>query len=133
MIVPPQYFQSVIALELAVTGALLWQIRYFERESVSSVGLRPFPHPLVRLLVAIVLLGTVLGSLLGIMDGGGKGLATAVGIGFVVSLLPVLLRVLPPLGRSEGTKRSDPHAVVTIVGLLLYGLAAAAFVALIAT
>jgi hypothetical protein len=27
--VPVQYFQSVIAIELAVTGALLWQIRFF--------------------------------------------------------------------------------------------------------
>jgi len=27
---PVQYFQSVIAIELAVTGALLWQIRFFE-------------------------------------------------------------------------------------------------------
>jgi hypothetical protein len=27
--VPIQYFQSVIAVELAVTGALLFQIRYF--------------------------------------------------------------------------------------------------------
>jgi len=28
--VPVQYFQSVIGIELAVTGALLWQIRFFE-------------------------------------------------------------------------------------------------------
>jgi hypothetical protein len=27
---PAQYFRSVIAIELAVTGALLWQIRFFE-------------------------------------------------------------------------------------------------------
>ena len=28
--VPVQYFQSVIAIELAVAGALLWQMRFFE-------------------------------------------------------------------------------------------------------
>jgi hypothetical protein len=31
--VPVQFFQSVIAIELAVAGALLWQIRYFEPTS----------------------------------------------------------------------------------------------------
>jgi len=29
MSVPVQYFQSVIAFELAVAGALLWQMRFF--------------------------------------------------------------------------------------------------------
>ena len=39
MDVPVQYFQSVIAIELAVTGALLWQIRFFEsRDSVRTKG-----------------------------------------------------------------------------------------------
>jgi hypothetical protein len=31
--VPVQYFQSVIAIELAVTGALLWQIRFFDSKT----------------------------------------------------------------------------------------------------
>ena len=30
MDVPVQYFQSVIAIELAVSGPLLWQMRFFE-------------------------------------------------------------------------------------------------------
>jgi hypothetical protein len=30
--VPVQFFQSTIAIELAVAGALLWEIRYFDRE-----------------------------------------------------------------------------------------------------
>ena len=47
--VPPQYFQSIIAIELAVTGALLWQIRYFEHGSRGrEEAYRPLPHPLVR-------------------------------------------------------------------------------------
>ena len=131
--VPPQYFQSIIALELAVTGALLWQIRYFERGPPAEVGVRALPHPLVRGLVAVVLLATVLGSLLGIMQEGGKVLATFVGIGFVVSLLPVLLRVLPPLTRSDGTNERDPHIAITIVGLLAYVLIAVVFVLVLAS
>jgi hypothetical protein len=131
MSVPPQYFQSIIALELAVTGALLWQIRYFEHERVSDVGVRALPHPLVRGLVALVLLGTILGSLLGILHEGGKTLAVLVGIGFVGSLLPVLLRVLPPLKRNEGTGERDPHYVVTILGLLVYVVVAVVFVVLL--
>lgn len=31
-----QYFQSIIALELGITGALLWQIRYFEHGGGAS-------------------------------------------------------------------------------------------------
>ena len=34
MDVPVQYFQSVI--ELAVSGALLWQMRYFESNTAGS-------------------------------------------------------------------------------------------------
>jgi hypothetical protein len=128
---PPQYFQSIIALELAVTGALLWQIRYFEHEPASAVGVRALPHPFVRALVAIVLLGTVLGSLLGILHEGGKAVAVAVGIGFVVSLLPVLLRVLPPLTQDGGTRGRDPNYVVPILGLLVYVLIAFVFVLLL--
>jgi hypothetical protein len=33
MDVPVQYFQSVITIELAVAGALLWQIHYFDSKS----------------------------------------------------------------------------------------------------
>ena len=69
MSIPPQYFQSIIALELAVTGALLWQIHYFDREPEAEVRGRALPHPLVRGVVALVLLGTILGSLLGIVYG----------------------------------------------------------------
>ena len=131
MSVPPQYFQSIIALELAVTGALLWQIRYFEREPALGVGGRALPHPVVRGLVAVVLLGTVLGSLLGILHEGGEAVAVSVGIGLAVSLLPVLLRVLPPLTRNERTSERDPHYVVTILGLLVYVVIAVAFVVLL--
>jgi hypothetical protein len=128
MSVPPQYFQSIIALELAVTGALLWQIQYFEHDPVPNVGSRALPHPLVRGLVALVLLGTILGSLLGILHEGGKAVAILVGIGFMGSLLPIHLRVLPPLTRSDEAESRDRHILVTILGLLAYVLIAVAFV-----
>jgi hypothetical protein len=55
--VPIQYFQSVIAIELAVTGALLFQIRYFApRRDQAEEDL---PDPLLRLAVAVVLGATL--------------------------------------------------------------------------
>jgi hypothetical protein len=130
--VPPQYFQSIIAIELAVTGALLWQIRYFEHESRGrDQGYRPLPHPLVRLMVAVILAGTFLGSLIGILREAGNEVAIPVAIGLAISLLPILLRVLPPLNRSKQTGRRDPRFVVTIVGLLVYVLIVAGFVILL--
>ena len=42
MDVPVQYFQSVIAIELAVSGALLWQMRFFESDSARR-ECEPFP------------------------------------------------------------------------------------------
>jgi hypothetical protein len=130
--VPPQYFQSIIAIELAVTGALLWQIRYFEHDRHGADrGYRPLPHPVVRLSVAVILAGTLLGSLVGILREAGREVAIPVAIGLAISMLPILLRVLPPLRRSEGTGQWDPRAAVTIVGLLLYVLLVAGFAILL--
>jgi hypothetical protein len=42
MDVPVQYFQSVIAIELAVSGALLWQMRFFESNTARRQG-EPLP------------------------------------------------------------------------------------------
>ena len=132
MSAPPQYFQSIIAIELAITGALLWQIRYFEhRSQASDRGDRPLPEARVRLLVAVILAGTIFGSLLGILHEAGEAVAIFVAIGLALSLLPILLRVLPPLTRSPQTKRGDPRIVVTIVGLLLYVVGTAVFVILL--
>jgi hypothetical protein len=41
------------------------------------------------------------------------------------SLVPILLRVLPPLAKDAETNRHDPNYGVTVVGLLLYGVAVA--------
>jgi len=126
MSIPPQYFQSIIALELAVTGALLWQIHYFDREPEAEVRGRALPHPLVRGVVALVLFGTILGSLLGIVYGD-RWIAILVGAGFMVSLLPMILRVLPAFGPVEQTREHRTN-VMTVVGLLVSVLIAAAFV-----
>jgi hypothetical protein len=51
--------------------------------------------------------------------------AIAVGVGIALSLVPILLRVLPPLAKDAETNRHDPNYGVTVVGLLLHGVAVA--------
>jgi hypothetical protein len=116
--VPVQFFQSIIAIELAVSGALLWQIRFFD----SSTARREDELPDARLRVglALVLGATVFGSLWAMVDEGPKWAALAVTIGLAVSLVPILLRVLPPLAKDARTNERDPNYAVTVVGLLLY-------------
>ena len=60
------------------------------------------------------------GSLWAMADEGPKWAAVAVTVGLAVSLVPILLRVLPPLAKDAATKESDPDSAVTVVGLLLY-------------
>jgi hypothetical protein len=127
--VPVQFFQSVIAVELAVAGALLWQIRFFEPRSPARDG--HLPDARLRLALAIVLGATLFGSLWAIADEGQTAAAIAVTVGLAVSLLPVLLRVLPPLARQATTNERDPNYGVTIVGLVLYVLVVAGVVALL--
>jgi hypothetical protein len=38
------------------------------------------------------------------------------------SLVPILLRALPPLGRNPQTQRRDPHYPITVLGLVVYGV-----------
>ena len=118
MDVPVQYFQSVIALETAITGALLFQIRFFaprkDPPEESEVDAR------LRVLLLVVLTATVFGSLEAIREGRGRWSAILVTVGLAVSLLPILLRVLPPLRRDAQTQQRDPHYWVTVLGLLLY-------------
>jgi hypothetical protein len=119
MDVPVQYFQSVVAIELAVSGALLWQMRFFESDSARREG-EPLPDARLRLGLALVLGATVFGSLWAMADEGPKWAAVAVTIGLALSLVPILLRVLPPLANDVATKERDPDHTVTVVGLLLY-------------
>jgi hypothetical protein len=119
MDVPVQYFQSVIAIELAVAGALLWQMRFFESGDTARDGER-LPDARLRVALALVLGATVFGSLWAMADEGPKWAAVAVTIGLAVSLIPILLRVLPPLARDAATNQRNKDYAVTIVGLVAY-------------
>jgi hypothetical protein len=63
---------------------------------------------------------TVFGSLWAMADEGPKWAALAVTVGLAVSLVPILLRVLPPLAKDAATNERDPNYGVTVAGLLLY-------------
>lgn len=118
--VPVQYFQSVIAVELAITAGLLYQIRFFEprRPDESDDGVS---NPWLRLLVAVVLGSTVFGALASIRHQAGPVAATSLAVGVALSLVPILLRVLPPLARETQVSRAGPSgASVTWVALALY-------------
>jgi hypothetical protein len=129
--VPVQYFQSVIAIELAVTGALLWQIRFFESKSTTRADGAHGPDPRLRLGLALVLGATLFGSLWAMADEGPKWAALAVTIGLAVSITPILLRVLPPLAKDAETNERDPEYAVTVVGLLFYVGVVAGFLVLL--
>jgi hypothetical protein len=128
--VPVQFFQSTITIELAVAGALLWEIRYFEPRGTARSG-QPLPDPRLQLFFALVIGATVFGSLWAIADSGEALAATFVTIGVAVSLLPILFRVLPPLVRDAQTNERRPDRGVTIAGLVVYVAFVAAVVALI--
>jgi hypothetical protein len=128
--VPIQYFQSAIAIELGVTGALLFQIRYFAPRTNQAD--EDLPDPLLRLAVAVVLGATLFGSLEAMLHGGDKTAAAAVMIGLAVSLLPILLRVLPPLRREAQSHERRSDVAVTIAGVLLYVVLVVAALILIA-
>jgi len=120
MDVPVQYFQSVITIELAVSGALLWQIRFFDSTSTTRREGEHLPDARLRVALALVLGATVFGSLWAMADEGPKWAALAVTIGLAVSVVPILLRVLPPLAKDATTNERDPDYAVTVLGLLLY-------------
>ena len=124
MDVPVQYFQSVIAIEVAVTGALLWQIRYFESPDPRREDL---PDSRLRLGLALVLGATVFGSLWAIANEGPEWAAVAVTIGLAVSIVPILLRVLPPLARDAQTSERSPGYALTVAGLIAYVAVVTAF------
>ena len=127
--VPVQFYQSVIAIELAVAGALLFQIRYFAPRATADDDRRP-PPPWLRLAMAVVLGATIFGSLYA-MKHGGHAADEAIVVGLAVSLLPILLRVLPPLGPNTQAKEQDPKYGVTIVGVVLYAVLTAGTVLLL--
>ena len=131
MEVPVQFFQSVIAIEVAVTGALLWQIRFFESRDAQRREHEHLPDARLRLGLALVLGATIFGSLWAIADEGPKWAALLVTVGLAVSLVPILLRVLPPLARDARTNKREPNHAITVLGLLLYVAVVAGFLVLL--
>src|SRR5262245_2798695 len=131
MDVPVQFFQSVIAVELAVTGALLWQIRFFESSDAARRDTDRLPDARLRLGMAIVLGATVFGSLWAIADEGPRWAALAVTVGLAISLVPILLRVLPPLAKDAATNERDAGYAVTVLGLIGYVVVVAGFLVLL--
>jgi hypothetical protein len=131
MDVPVQFFQSAIAIELAVAGALLWQIRYFESEDARRREGESLPDARLRLGLALVLGATLFGSLWAIADEGPKWAALVVTVGLAVSLLPIGLRVLPPLARNSKTNERDPDYAITVLALVLYVAVVAGFLVLL--
>jgi hypothetical protein len=129
--VPVQFFQSVIAVELAIAGALLWEMRFFESPDATRRESEHLPDPRLRLGLALVLGGTVFGSLWAIADEGPRWAALAVTVGLAVSLIPILLRVLPPLAKGAVTNERDPGYPVTVLGLILYVAVVAGFLVLL--
>ena len=105
--VPVQFFQSVIAIELAIVGALLWQMRFFEREQTRTEI--PRTDPRLLLLLLAVLTATVFGSLEALREGGGRLAAVLLTVGLAVSLSPILLRVLRPVRRDATMQPRDPQ------------------------
>jgi len=129
--VPVQFFQSTITIELAVAGALLWQIRYFDREGAAGRDRQELPDARLQLLFALVLGATLFGSLWAIADEGKALAASLVTTGVAVSLLPFLVRVLPPLARDARMSERDANYAVAIVGLSLYVVVVGGVIALI--
>jgi hypothetical protein len=116
--VPVQFFQSVIAVELAIVGALLWQIRFFDREDNQAETSRRDPR--LQLLLLVVLTAILFGSLEALREGGGQLSAVLLTVGLAVSLLPILLRVLRPVRRDATVQQRDPQLWVTLLGLILF-------------
>jgi heme/copper-type cytochrome/quinol oxidase subunit 4 len=80
----------------------------------------PLPDARLRVGLALVLGTTVFGSLWAMADEGPKWAGVAVTIGLALSLVPILLRVLPPLAKDATTNERDPDYAITVVGFFRY-------------
>ncbi len=105
MDVPVQFFQSIIGIELAVAGALLWEMRFFESPGATRDPSEHLPDSRLRVGLALIM-GDAVRLLMGHRRRGPEGAALAVTVGLAVSILPILLRLLPPfLGQGRGAHR----------------------------
>jgi hypothetical protein len=115
--VPVQYFQSIITVLLAVAGALLFQVRFFElTHSERTKEVDPF----LRLVMIVVITATLFASLEAMREGWGRLAAALVTTGLALSLLRVLPPLTRDLTRDLKTQQRDPHLWVTVLGLILY-------------
>ena len=131
MDVPVQFFQTTVAIELAVAATLLWEIRFFERRSGGAQDRGQLPDVRLQLFFVLVLGATLFGSLWAIAEDGGTLAATLVTTGVAISLLPILIRVLPPLAKDARTSERDPDYAVSLVGLTVYVVVVGGVIALI--
>src|ERR1700756_1126304 len=76
--VPVQYFQSIIAAQLAVAGALLFQVRFFDTSNAKN-GAQVDPR--LRLVLVVVIAATLFISLEAMGEGWGSAAAPACGAG----------------------------------------------------
>jgi hypothetical protein len=83
----------------------------------------------LRVLLLVVLTATIFGSLEAIREGWGSWGAVLVTVGLAVSVLPILLRVLPPLQRDAQTQQRHPRYWITVLGLVLYAVVVTVIVA----
>jgi len=65
------------------------------------------------------------------LHGGDMTAAAALLIGLAVSILPILLRVLPPLRRDLRTDEQGRYVLVTVVGVIVYVVLVAAAITLV--
>ena len=82
--------------------------------------------------MAVIIGATLFGSLTAMLHDAPKPAAIAVTVGLVVSLLPILLRALPPLKRKADSGERDRNVAITIIGLILYLAITAGAVILVA-
>jgi hypothetical protein len=73
----------------------------------------------------------VFGSLWAIADEGTTLAPILVTIGVAISLLPIFVRVLPPLARDARASERVPNYAVTVLGLFAYAVVVAGVIALI--
>ena len=52
-------------------------------------------------------------------------------MGLAISLIPILLRVLPPLAKDASTDKRDPDFAVAVLGLILYAVVIAGVLVLL--
>jgi hypothetical protein len=91
----------LIAIELAVAGALLWQVRFFESSSTAQHR-EHLPDARLRLLLALVLGATLFGSLWAMANEGNSLAAISVTVGLAVSVFRSCSACYP---HSPGTLR----------------------------